>query len=97
MKENWIRQFEQIRRKTWMGLLFGVLLFVSSPYVLLIFPNSLRLDGLLYTVGFLSILYFGIFSLKCPNCQSPIYFGDAFSIQNCKECGSKLRHDNHHI
>lgn len=95
MGEKWVRQYRQKRRKTWIGILFGILLFMASPYILLIFPNSLRLDGLLYTVGFLSILYFGIFSLKCPNCHSPIYIGDAFSIQNCKECGSKLRHDNH--
>ncbi len=93
MKENWVNQYKKKMRKTEIGILTSCLIFIVSPFAMSLFSVSWHLDGLLYTLGFLSMLYFGIFSLKCPKCQCPIYIGDAFSIRNCKECGSVLRHD----
>lgn len=84
-------KYKQRVRRTWIGLIASCLLFLASPYVSLVVAVTWRIDCLMYTLTFISILYFGIFSLKCPKCGAPIYIGDAFSILNCIECGSMLQ------
>ena len=91
MNEDWVRQYKQKRIVTVAGMVSSCLIFSISPYVMSLCTVSWRLDCLLYFLGFLSLLYFGKFSLKCPKCQRPIYIGDAFSVQHCKACGSMLR------
>lgn len=93
MRKDRANQYKNKMRKTGIGMVFSILIFIVSPYAMSLFSVRWRLDGLLYTVGFLSLLYFGIFSLKCPQCHVSIYLGDAFSIKHCKKCGLSLRRD----
>lgn len=94
MTNQWTDVFRNRVRKMWLGLALSSLVFIASPYVNKLCAVTWRLDCILYTFALLSILYFGIFHLKCPKCGVAMHIGDAFSIRSCKECGSTLRRDN---
>lgn len=73
------------------GMLTGLALLVFSSVSNQTITIGFRTDWLFASIGFILVLYYGIFNLKCPYCGHTIDVRGAFYISKCPHCGSDLK------
>lgn len=72
-----------------MGIGLSSLVFsaVSDQFINI----GIKTNGFFGIVGFMIVMYYGIWNLKCPYCSQSIDVRGALYICHCPKCGEKLK------
>lgn len=73
------------------GVLLGLFSMVFSTLSNELFNIGLRTDWIFMLIGFIILMYFAVWNLKCPYCNHGIDIRGALYISKCPHCGKNLK------
>lgn len=73
------------------GILLGLLSLIFGAVSNQSFNIGIRVDWFFQSMGFITVMYFVIWDLKCPYCNHVIDVRGALYISNCPHCGKALK------